>query len=85
MAAFVKRITYPAHLRHAGVGEIFLVHVLFDASGRVLSVRTPESKQPLLVQTVVEAVRATQWTPALKNQKSIPARIVFPVNFVAGP
>lgn len=82
MAAFVSRIVYPVYERRRHIGERFMMVVAFDKTGRILSVKGLESKQPDLQRCVIKAIWATKWLPAMKNHKPVAATINFPVAFV---
>ncbi len=81
MPAFIARLNYPPHLRRQRIGGVVRVAVSLDSTGRVLDARVVQSANPVLDRIVLDAVRDTKWTPAVKNHVSIPLKFRFPVTF----
>jgi protein TonB len=58
-----------------------LVRVLVDKEGRVVSATVQQSLEPSCDEAAVPAVRATSWSPALKDGKPVEASTSVPVVF----
>lgn len=85
MKDFLSRLSYPPDLRRHRVEGVMLVEVSLDAAGQFLTARVLQSIHPALDRLVVDALRRTRWTPALKKGRSVAATFKFPVEFIASP
>jgi len=81
MTAFITNLNYPPELRRQRIGGLVLVQVSVDSTGRVVDAHIVKSADPILDRIVVDAVRRTKWTPALKNRASVPLTFRIPINF----
>jgi len=83
MSDFLSRLSYPDSLRRQRVQGVMLVSVSLDAAGRLLAIRVLQTVHPALDRIVIDALRRTRWTPAMKSRRPVAATFKFPVTFKA--
>lgn len=75
------KVEYPVEARRRGISGEVLVSAVIDTEGQVVWVGLERSVHPLLDAAAVEAVRASSFTPGVKDGEAVPVRITYPVSF----
>jgi protein TonB len=68
--------------RRSGIQGVVKVTAIVDVSGSVTSAEVlTSSGHASLDQAALEAVRRAHFSPALREEKPVPCRIVIPIRF----
>jgi TonB family protein len=72
---------FPGHLKSEKISGIVTVAVVIDEKGAVTNAEINKSSHPGFETPSLEAVRRWRFTPAMKDDRPIAARVILPIHF----
>lgn len=77
----IKNVVYPVSAKESGIeGKVF-VRVIIDETGNVTETSILKSVNDDCDKAAMDAIRKTQFSPGIKDNKPVKAEVVIPIMF----
>jgi protein TonB len=81
LQTIMKNVVYPSEAKEQGIeGKVF-IKAIVNQDGKVIKAEVIKSANKLLDEAAVKAIKKTEFVPATKNNKSVKAEVIIPINF----
>ena len=77
----VKNLVYPASAKESGVEGKVLVKAIIDEKGNVIETSILKSVSEDCDRAAMDAIKKTNFTPGIKNNKPVKAEVTIPIMF----
>ena len=79
--AIMKNVVYPKSAKDAGIEGKVIVDLIIDEKGNVTYTEILKSVNDDLDKAALDAITKTKFTPALKDNKPVKAKVTLPIMF----
>ena len=80
-AALQKELVYPESAKKNKIEGRVILQTVIDETGEILEVDVIKSLDPACDEAAAQAIRATEWKPALEEGKPVKVKVAVPVVF----
>lgn len=81
MKAVYNNLEYPKIAVLSGIKGTVLTSLIIDQQGNVIGTEIMKSAHPMLDSAALRVLRATKFTPGMKDNKAVTTKVVIPIRF----